>query len=320
MNTLLTIGFAGDVMLGRTLDHIIAQRGYHYPWGDVLPLMKQTHINIINLETALTHSNQQVFKTFNFKATPDKIQSLIMARVTVANLANNHILDFDKTGLLETIETLDQAGIKHVGAGRNLTDAEAPVVIMQKGIRLGVLGLTDNEPTWKAGHKPGINYLDVSNHKNTNRILQSIENLRRETDIVIVSIHWGPNMQEKPSQEFIQFAHAMIEHGASVIHGHSAHIIQGIECYQGGLIMYDTGDFVDDYVVDPELRNDLSAFYVLTLNKAGLMNLKLIPVHIFDFQVNCARKEDYQWVIERVQKLSSDFNTRIDHKGTIQLK
>lgn len=317
MNDLLTIGFAGDVMLGRTLDNIITQRGYDYPWGDLLPLMKQTHVNIINLETTLTDSKQQVNKTFNFKATPDKIQSLIRARVTIANLANNHILDFEKPGLVETIETLDRAEINHVGAGRSLTDAEAPIVIMQKSIRLGVLGLTDNEPTWRADHKPGINYIEISNKKDVNRVLHSIANLRKITDIVIMSIHWGPNMQEKPSQEFIQFAHTMIDHGVTVIHGHSAHVLQGIECYGDGLIIYDSGDFVDDYSVDPELRNDLSAFYVLSVNKAGLVHLKVIPVRIFDCQVNRARNEDKKWVIERIQKLSSDFNTHIDHDGNI---
>lgn len=319
MNEQLTIGLAGDVMLGRTLDSIISQRGFSYPWGNVLPLMKKTHLNIINLETTLTNSEQKVEKTFNFKATPDKIESLIKASVSIVNLANNHMLDFEKEGLLETIKTLDDADIKHVGAGRNLAEAEASIIITQKGIRLGVLGFTDNEPTWKASNKPGTNYVDIGNKSDINRILQAIKTLRKQADIIIVSIHWGPNMLEKPSSEFIEFAHAMIDHGANVIHGHSAHIIQGIEYYKGNLILYDTGDFVDDYVVDPELRNDLSAFYLLTVNKAGLVNLKIIPVRIFNYQVNTARNEDYKWVIERIRKLSADFNTDIDKDGNISV-
>lgn len=319
MRELLTIGFAGDVMLGRTLDHIIDQRGYTYPWGDVLPLMQQTHMNIINLETALTHSNEKVFKTFNFKARPDIIETLIKAKVTVVNLANNHVLDFEQAGLIETIETLDNAGIKHVGAGINLADAEAHLIIMQKGIRLGLIGLTDNESSWKAGTNPGTNYIDIDNEKDVNRVLLSIGNLKKQTDIVIVSIHWGPNMVVRPPAEFIQFAHAMIDHGASVIHGHSSHIMQGIECYKGCLIMYDTGDFVDDYVVDPELRNDLSAYYVVRVDKTGPVNLRLTPVHILDYQVNQARGDDYDWVIERIRELSADFNTSIDDKGNISI-
>ncbi|MDI1322104.1 MAG: CapA family protein [Algoriphagus sp.] len=317
MKDLLTIGFAGDVMLGRTLDRIISERGYRYPWGDVLPLMRKTDLNIINLETALTHSEDQVFKTFNFKATPYKVQTLIEAKVTVANLANNHVLDFDQAGLIETLETLDNAGIKYVGAGLTLADAEAPVILLKNGIRIGVLGITDNEPTWKAGIEPGTNYIDIGNENDRNRILLSIGNLRKETDIVIVSIHWGPNMVEEPFPEFIRFAHEMIDHGANLIHGHSAHIFQGMEKYKSGLIMYDTGDFVDDYVVEPELRNDLSAFFVLTADKTGLVSLSLIPVRIVDYQATLAEKADFNRVIARMQKLSADFDTSIDDKGNI---
>lgn len=307
-------------MLGRTLDRIIAERGYRYPWGDMLHPMKKTDLNIINLETALTHSEEQVFKTFNFKATPDKVQSLIEARVTVANLANNHVLDFDHQGLIETLETLDNAGIKYVGAGLTLTDAEAPVILLKNGIRIGVLGMTDNEPTWKAGIEPGTNYIDIGNKNDRNRILHSIENVRKEADIVIVSIHWGPNMVEEPTPEFIQFAHGMIDHGAKVIHGHSAHIFQGMEMYKSGLIMYDTGDFVDDYVVEPELRNDLSAFFVLTLDKTGLVDLAITPVRIVDYQATRAFNADYNRVIARFQKLSSEYNTHIDDKGKLRLR
>lgn len=319
MNDVLTIGFAGDVMLGRTLDSIISQWGYDYPWGNVLPLMKSTDVNIINLETTLTNSERKVYKTFNFKASADKVKSLVNANVTVANVANNHILDFAIEGLFETIKTLDKENIKHTGAGKNNDEASAPVVIIRKNIRIGVLGLTDNEPGWKANTNPGTNYIDIGSRKEKAKVLQTIRTLRKETDIVIVSIHWGPNMTEKPSVEFVDFAHAMADHGAHVIHGHSAHILQGIENYNNNLILYDTGDFVDDYVVDPFLRNDLSAFFLLTINKSGLLNLKLIPVRIFQYQVNQARQEDRVWVLERLKELSLPFNTHIDDEGKIDL-
>ena len=320
MNDLLHIGLTGDVMLGRTLDSIISRRGYNYPWGDVLGLMNNTDLNLINLETTLTHSAQEVSKRFNFKATPDKIQSLVNANITIANLANNHILDFSEAGLLETLGTLDKRGIEHVGAGKNMEDASRPVVLTRKNVRVGVLGLTDNEPDWKTNGQPGVNYIDLARNEGVEKTINAIEKLRQETDIIIVSIHWGPNMQSKPSREFIQFAHAMIDHGANVIHGHSAHILQGIECYDSNLILYDTGDFVDDYAVDTDLRNDLSAFFILTLNKSGVLSLKIIPVRIFNYQVNQAIDEDYTWVINQMKRLSSDFNTHVNEKAEIEIK
>lgn len=243
----IAIGFAGDVMIGRGVNATITNNGYSYPWGNVLPVLKNTDINIVNLEAALTNSNKKVFKTFNFKATPDRIKTLKEASVTVANLANNHILDFSEEGLIETIKTLDEIGIKHTGAGMNAEAAENPVILTIKNNFLGILGFTDNEPGWKAGtFTSGVNYIDISNEEDCNKALMNIAKLHKETDLVIVSIHWGPNMQAEPERHFIDFAHAMIDHGAAIIHGHSAHNFQAIEVYKHKLILYDTGDFVDD--------------------------------------------------------------------------
>jgi poly-gamma-glutamate synthesis protein (capsule biosynthesis protein) len=281
--------------------------------------MKGTDLNIVNLETTFTLSNRKVYKEFAFKSAPDNVKSLISASISVASLANNHILDFANEGLFETINTLDQAGIKHVGAGMSLTDAAAPLKIQKKTFTVGLLGFTDNEPSWKADGGPGINYINIDNREDHSRVISAVKMLRKETDLVIVSIHWGPNMREKPPQEFITFAHILSRHGVDVVHGHSAHIIQGIECYNDSLILYDTGDFIDDYAVDPELRNDLSAFFILRVNKSGLLDLQVIPTRIFQYQVNVARQEDHDWVIRRLQQLSLDFGTHINDEGRIKL-
>lgn len=318
-NKILT-GFSGDVMIGRSVNAIISEKGYLYPWGNVLPLLKSTDINIINLETTLTESNQKVDKVFNFKATPGKIKTLQEANITIVNLANNHILDFSEEGLIETLQTLDKTRIKHIGAGMNEKEATKPEIIVVKNISLGLIGFTDNESTWKATPtKSGTNYINIEREKDREYALSLIKKLRKEVDILIVSIHWGYNMVEEPSKTFINFAHAMVEHGADIIHGHSAHIFQGIEIYKNKLIMYDTGDFIDDYVVDDELKNDHSFFFITTLSKQGLENVKLIPVLIDHSQVNIAKNVDYQWSIERMQKLSKKFGTKISDDGEVIL-
>ncbi len=320
-NDKLTIGLAGDVMIGRSLDGIISQEGYTYPWGDVLPLLKSTDINIINLETTLTHSNRVVEKVFNFKAMPDKVNTLTEANVTVANLANNHIVDFSEEGLAETINTLDAAGIRHVGAGMNIEEAVMPEIIFKKNIHVGVLGFTDNEPSWKASEeKSGTNYISISKTKDREYALTAIEKLKKNLDILIVTIHWGYNMQQKPSSAFIDFAHQMIMHGADIIHGHSAHIFQAIEVYERKLIVYDTGDFVDDYVVHEDLRNDLSFFFLIKASKTAIEQLHLIPVMINNYQVNLAKDENYKWCIKRMQQLSKKFATEIKDDGKVLLQ
>jgi poly-gamma-glutamate synthesis protein (capsule biosynthesis protein) len=220
--------------------------------------------------------------------------------------------------LVETIQTLNASGIRFVGAGKNDSEASKPAIFFKNNISIGVLGYTDNEPGWKAGgSKSGVNYINISKKSDRNHVLLSIDGLCKETDIVIVSIHWGPNMKEFPCQLFIDFGHEMIEHGADIIHGHSAHNFQGVEAYNRKLIFYDTGDFVDDYVVDPDLKNDHSFFYRVEVSKEGLLKAELIPVLISNYQVNLATEGDYKWSLQRMQYLSSKFKTTVSHRGEI---
>ena len=255
------IGLAGDTMLGRNVDEVIGRRGYRYPWGDMLDILGGTDLNLVNLETTLTRSTQMVSKVFNFKAHPDRVKCLVEAKIDVCTLANNHILDFEIEGMIETIKMLDQKGIAHVGAGRSLDEARQPLIITRKDITIGIIGCTDNEPSWTAGpDTPGTHYVSVDA---PDELKEQVKRVNTAVDILILSIHWGPNMREKPSRAFIQFAHQMIDAGVDIFHGHSAHIFQGIEVYKNRLILYDTGDFVDDYYVTPSLRNDQSFFYIV---------------------------------------------------------
>jgi poly-gamma-glutamate capsule biosynthesis protein CapA/YwtB (metallophosphatase superfamily) len=316
----LTIGFAGDVMIGRGVNAIISKTGYSYIWGDVLPLLRDTDINIINLETTLTSSEKEVFKVFNFKAAPDRIISLREARITIVNLANNHILDFSEEGLIETIQLLNSAGIFYTGAGINDKEAAKAAIVIKKNTAVGVIGFTDNEPGWNAGvSSSGVNYIDILESNDRYKALLQIEQLREEADIVIVSIHWGPNMCEEPSREFIVFAHEIIDAGADIIHGHSAHNFQAIEIYNGKIILYDTGDFVDDYRVDPWLRNDRSFLFWVEADKQHIRRLELIPVLISGCRVNLAKGEDYKWSMQRMQQLSAKFKTNLNNKGEVIL-
>ncbi|MDN3656584.1 CapA family protein [Ferruginibacter paludis] len=321
MNDKLIIGLAGDVMIGRSVDPVISTEGYSYVWGNMLPLLRGTDLNIINLETTLTSSEKKVSKVFNFKAAPDKVKSLTEAHITFANLANNHILDYSEEGLKETLQVLHNADIQYTGAGMNQQEAERPCFFAKNNLRLGLLGYTDNEPGWSAGiSKSGINYINVSAKKYRQKVLEAIVRVRTETDIVVVSMHWGPNMRQEPSDEFIAFAHDMVEMGADIIHGHSAHIFQGVEVYHNKLVLYDTGDFVDDYVADPILKNNLSFLFRIEMTGKGIEKLTLTPALIGNYQVNQATGKNYEWSIKRMQQLSVRFGTTVSDTGEVMIK
>jgi len=141
--------------------------------------------------------------------------------------------------------------------------------------------------------------------------LCAIIQLRPQVDLLILSIHWGPNMEERPTPNFKDFAHQLIEIGVDIIHGHSAHLFQGIEVYKKKIILYDTGDFIDDYYVDPYLRNDRSFFFIVEADKQELCKLRLIPALISNFQVNKAEGKDAEETLNRMQQLSKELNTTL---------
>lgn len=316
----MVLGLAGDVMIGRGVDKAITQKGYTYPWGDVLPLLRRTDFNLVNLETALTYSSEAVSKTFNFKASPDKVQTLTRGRITAVSLANNHILDFAPEGLMETLRTLKAAGILYAGAGLNEEEATRPALITREGYTIGLLSYTDNEPGWKAAPgKCGTNYISIESGYDQQQALNAVERLRPAVDLLVVSLHWGPNMREEPPASFVTFAHRLIEQGTDIVHGHSAHIFQGIEVYRNRLILYDTGDFVDDYLVHPAVRNDLSFFFQVELSQRTLERLVLTPVLIGQCAVHKASGSEARWALQRMQELSAVFGTAVSEEGVVLL-
>ncbi len=319
-NNVIIIGFGGDTMLGRLVNEKISKTNYKYPWGNVLPLLQKNDLNVINLETTLTKSQKKISKVFNFKADPDKVEVLKIGNIDLVCLANNHILDFSDDGLFETIKILDENNIAHVGAGKNIEAARRPVIIEKDGIKIGILGYVDNEPDWLAGQeKPGTNYVKVGDIE---KIKHDVERFKNKVDIVIVSIHWGPNKIIRPTQSFIDFAHKIIDCGVDIIHGHSAHIFQGIEIYKGKIILYSAGDFVDDYVVYPDLRNDWTFLFNVKIDKRGPKEIELIPLLVSNMQVNLASKNKGKQILDRMKNLCAEFKTEVEmmrDKGYIKI-
>ena len=314
---MVTLIFAGDTMLGRMVDKVIQTNGHSYVWGDTLPILKDADLRIINLETTFTKSRQKIPKVFNYKSNPKNVTALKKAYIDVVSIANNHIKDFDNEGLLETIQTLDDAQIRHVGAGIDASDSQKPVIITKNNITIGILGATDNEPGWRATeNNPGTYYFHINE---LDQLLNAIRALKKEVDVLVVSLHWGPNMRTQPTPAYIDAAHAMINAGADIIHGHSAHIFQGIEVYKNKLILYDTGDFVDDYRVDPLLRNDWSFLFLVTITKNNIVSVKLVPTVINTMQVTLAKQSEKDKIIARMQELSKQFGTTISHNGIVIL-
>ena len=314
---MITLALAGDVMLGRGVNETLRDVRPEEPWGDTLPLLLSADLRIINLECAVTEHRRpwsRTSKVFHFRADPVAVDVLRAARIDACSLANNHTLDFEEQGLLDTLRHLEDAAIRYAGAGRDLEEAARPALLGEPPMRVALVAFTDNEPPFAAGPaKPGTNYLPVSTEPGVLRRVEEAVGAAREAGagMVVFSNHWGPNMVERPREVFRRFARAVVDRGADVYYGHSAHVFQGVEIYRGKPILYDTGDFIDDYAVDPRLRNDRSFLFLVSLDSGGLRRLELYPVTLPYARVELARGVEREAILDRMVALSAEMGTTL---------
>jgi poly-gamma-glutamate synthesis protein (capsule biosynthesis protein) len=293
------LGFVGDLMLGRRVSSVIGTRPPESFWGNVLPFLRNCDGVVGNLESPITTQSKRwskTWKAFHFRAVPAATTLLTTANIRLVNLANNHIMDFGERGAIDTRQHLAAAGIAFAGAGGSSIEALSPALCRIGGICIGFVGLTDNMQEWAAnGHEGGTNYAAIRcNHATRSLIRLLAKDLRAAgADCVVLSIHWGRNLRTQPSREYRKFARSAIEDGVDIVHGHSAHLIQGIEVHGRGVIMYDTGDFMSDYWVFPGFRTDRSALFLVELVDRGPVEVSAIPVSLSPAQVKLARGREF---------------------------
>jgi len=312
-----TLGFTGDVMLGRNVDRQRRGEPPERVWGSALPRFRDLDGLFVNLECALSTRGSQWTRThrpFHFRADPDwAVPALETAGVDWAALANNHLLDYEAVALLDTIEHLDGADIAHAGAGRDVATASQPSIVEVGGLRVGLCSFTDNTPEYAAGpDRPGVARIEMDLAEDERALVRDVlETIRAgQPDLVVASLHWGPNMTAYPAEQYRRFGRWLLEEGVDLVHGHSAHVFQGVERRENGLVLHDCGDFVDDYAVDRELRNDRSFLFEVDVTPAGdLERLRLRSVEIADCAVNTVAGEPSAWWRETMRERSGPFGT-----------
>jgi poly-gamma-glutamate synthesis protein (capsule biosynthesis protein) len=287
----MEIAFVGDVMLGRLVAEELRRRPPEYPWGDTLPLLRRADALVGNLEFVLADDGRPwPGKTFHFRADRRAVASLEAAGFALVSVANNHVLDFGTDAALESLATLAQRGIRFAGAGPNAEVARRPAVIRRDDLTIAMLALTDNEPDWEAGpESPGVHHVPVDlRDPRAAALLDAVARQREVVDLLIVSAHWGGNWGVDVPRSHRTFARALVDAGADVVFGHSPHIVRGVEVYRDRPILYGTGDFVDDYAVDPVERNDRSFVFLLRTENAVPTELHMHPTEIVHFQARLA--------------------------------
>ena len=315
------LAFLGDLMLGRKISRALPHQTPEWFWGDALPVLRGADAVFANLECPIAEGplKRNAWKTFHFRADPAAVEILKCGNVRFVCLANNHTLDYGIAGLSQTLRILDGAGICHAGAGMNRPEAEAPKAIRLRGLTIGIIAATDNVRAFGAkADRPGTNFITTVRGRTRTRewIARSCDTLRRDgADLVVLSLHWGPNMRTAPPSWFRRFARAAIESGIDIVHGHSAHVFQAVERYRDGIILYDTGNIIDDYWKFPSRQTFWSFIFLFEIGNDRRWRLRLLPVNVHASShrssLSLATGDIFQAIRSRMRGLCREFDTPI---------
>jgi poly-gamma-glutamate capsule biosynthesis protein CapA/YwtB (metallophosphatase superfamily) len=340
---------SGDVMAGRGIDQILAapsEPGLGEPWvksaldyvalaeresgpiprrvapgyiwGDALAELERARpeARIINLETAVTRSEARTPKGINYRMNPANIACLRAAGIDCCVLANNHVLDWGRQGLEDTLDALREARIVTAGAGRNEHEAAAPAMMPMKAdqrLLVYAFGTEDSgvPADWAAdATRPGVNRLGEISVRSADETAARILWDKRKGDCAVVSIHWGSNWGYEVPREHRAFARRLVDAGAAdLVHGHSSHHPRALEIHRGRLILYGCGDLLNDYEGiggHREFRPELGLMYFPALDEATgeLRSLELTPMRMRRFRLERAGAQDTAWLAALLQRES----------------
>ncbi|MGH3678210.1 MAG: CapA family protein [Mycobacterium sp.] len=351
-----TIFLCGDVMTGRGIDQILPHPGdsslresvvsdartyvtlaervngpiprradFAWPWGDALAVLDELapDVRVLNLETAVTTADGFApGKAVHYRMNPANIGCVTVVRPDVCVLANNHVLDFGTDGLAESLRVLSRAGIRSVGAGHDVREAQRPQVLDVTGggrVITAAVGLKSSGVPrhWAAtADRPGVAYSNDLSERSAAEIADRALAEKRPGDIAVVSLHWGSNWGYGVENSQVRFAHRLIDAGIDVVYGHSSHHPRPIEVYRGKLILYGCGDLVNDYEgIEPfrAFRDELRLLYFASVDPdmGELAVLNMVPMRVRRMRLERAAAEDAEWLRATVEQASESFGTRV---------
>lgn len=271
----LVIHGTGDVAVDPTYIPTLARMGYDHAWTGLNGLFLRDDLSIINLECVPSDQGAPLEKAFNFRCPTAALPSLAIAGVDVANMANNHSGDYGKDALLDGRAQLIANGVAPVGVGANYEEAGSPALFDINGWRVAVVGFGGVAPSasWYADvDRPGMRSGD-----DAEGMAASVAAASELADIVIVTVHWGFELDTAPRQEDIDSALAMIDAGADIIFGHSSHRLADLEIVDGVPVFWQLGNFVWPH---NSVASATTAVARVVIDEDGSMVACMIPAYI----------------------------------------
>ncbi|MET9424741.1 CapA family protein [Streptomyces sp. NPDC006540] len=353
---LVTLFLSGDVMLGRGVDQILPHPGdpalsepyvrdarayvemaeavngtvprpvpFCWPWGDALPVLADAgpDVRVVNLETSVTRSDDAAAgKEVLYRMNPANLPCLTAACPDVCVLANNHVLDYGRRGLEETLAVLADAGLRTAGAGRDLAAARRCVSLpLPEGRRVLVVSLgmesSGVPPQWAAtARRSGLHFAADPSPAVAAEVTARLREVRRPGDVTVVSVHMGSNWGYQVPRSQVHFAHALIDGGADIVHGHSSHHPRPVEVYRGRLVLYGCGDLINDYEGIggyERYRDDLRLLHLASVDPAtgALHEVRIVPLQARRLRLTHASASDCRVVSDLLDRISHGLGVRM---------
>ncbi|MFJ8109299.1 CapA family protein [Streptomyces sp. NPDC096132] len=360
----VTLFLCGDVMLGRGVDQVLAHPGSprlredwvtdareyvrlaesvngpvpapvapSWPWGEALRVLEEAgpDVRVVNLETSVTRCDAFApGKAVHYRMHPANLPALTVARPDVCVLANNHVLDFGRPGLEETLDALAGAGLRTAGAGRGPDEAYAPAAVPVPGggrVLVFALGARSSgiPPDWAATPAlSGVAYLPELSATTAAAVVRHVRRAKQAGDLAVVSVHWGSNWGYRVPRDQLRFARALVDGGVDLVHGHSSHHPRPVEVYRDRLVLHGCGDFVDDYEGISgyeEFRDDLRIAYLVRVaaDTGRLAGLRMVPLRVRRMRLEPAPDADRVWLRTTLDRISGGVRIAPAPDGSLAL-
>ena len=269
-NSLLTISMVGDMLFGRYVDEVVVpNHGYQSLFQYVRPYLKQSDYITGNLDQPITEGENypKADKLMHISTSPEVAKVLKEEGFTTVNLANNHMKDFGKQGILDTLRAFQNENVGTVGAGYNLEDASAVSYQTIRGIKIATLGFSDILPKdFRAlSNRSGVAPADP------NLFFYDVAKAKKNADLVIVHMHWGKEYDSTYHPRQQDLGRSLIDAGADIVIGHHPHVLEPVEVYKHGVIFYSLGNFISDQGWSRTRESVLAQYKVMDDGKVNLV-------------------------------------------------
>lgn len=241
----LTVTLVGDMMFGRNIEEVIIPNyGYEGLFSYTLPYLQESDYTTGNFESPIVIKDgyNQADKFIHLSAKPEAAKAIKKVGFDSVNLANNHLKDYGKQGLIDTLHTFAKNKVETVGAGRDSKEASKISYETVKGIKIATLGISDILPKEFSTKKDRSGILPAD----PDLFFPLVAKAKQNSDLVIVHIHWGVEYDSGYHPRQKDIGHALVDAGADLVVGHHPHVLEPVEVYKNGVIFYSLGNFIFD--------------------------------------------------------------------------